>query len=322
MPNYPQNSMQPEAGQQQGVMTWDQAERPRSIRDYYKMAISQQQAPMFTNVGESVGQGMPVGMEAEAIPGAPSQDPYERMGRADREAMDPYERVKQRLPSVLPELWNQVFPGRPTNAELTPKERQMWNGAVQKVSSELLKSYDAQFGRHRKMMMQQADSLRDFYIETGKMYDQIASNPGKELPTNPETGEPVSRDEYIKPRMDAYRAQLASLYEFNQETNTTEGVSTTGATPTMVNQAFTKDPSLRENVLNQALYFYNQAAGTNITKDELLRIAKMRRGQEFDLYQEAMQDAAQYYQDDILRVLKTKKPAISPKGAIDTGLDQ
>ena len=163
----------PDFAQQNGVMPMGPPAppppEPKSIREYLNAVKAKNQVPFFSNVAGdqgggvdpntgqpiapamqfqsigSQGQIMPPGEAAPAIP-EPGSNPADKHVIGD----DPYDMAKQRLEHLLPEIWQQMFPGKQPGGELSPKDYDKWIGAVNHVNNELIKNYELKVKDTRK----------------------------------------------------------------------------------------------------------------------------------------------------------------------------
>jgi len=202
--NYSTNAQNPvnqSGGQPQGqvdpMAAQQRVGQPKTIRDYLAAARSQGTVPAFTNMPQ--GRGF---MTNEPAPQAISEGPqneYERLPFSQRLKIDPYIRVKERLKTLLPELWEMTFPGMDSGAILDESQWAQWQGAVEAVSGNLLKRFDKQYEwamKNESRNREQRDKDKKYWHS--KFIDaELANRP----PLNKETGQPLTAQEFIQERM-------------------------------------------------------------------------------------------------------------------------
>jgi hypothetical protein len=263
-PTTPDNQNQP-GGQQPVDPAQQQVQRdPRSIRDYLSLARSQGTVPSFTNRPGGEGHFMPE-PAPQAIPEGPQSD-YEKMKFSDRMKMNPYMRAQQRMQTMLPELWQSMFPGMESDSIIDDNQMKQWNGAVQKMTSNLLKQFDKQYEwslKNESTNKMNREKDRKFW--QAKFIDsKLKGSPM----LNEETGQPMTESEFVRERLSASdEMRFREETEMEESTNAgQEGLA--GMDSAQVGQILRKNPSLMSEIKRQVMELLGQQQGRRISEIE------------------------------------------------------
>jgi hypothetical protein len=270
---------------------------PRSIKQYLEMAKGQGVAPRFTNVqggeGYNINQGQSM-QRPQAIPEGP-QSEYEMIPFSKRMKMDPYVRAQNRVQTMLPQMWEQMFPGMQQGSILDERQMQMWQGAVEKVTGGLLKQFEKQYEWSMKNATEGSGKdmrhWQQFYHEA-----VTKGNP----PIDPKTGEPVSEAQFIQDRLDVANELKFKQEMGKKEINAGPRESIDDFTHDEVKQVLSKNPAVGNAIRLQIKYSLGQIAGREITDGEFDAMA--RDPQWRPILNEATRDALEQYQDRIIEL--------------------
>lgn len=295
MPNYGANATKPQVQQPFAVNPQGQME-PKSIRDY--LAIAKQDAARFTNIpGEAkpgtmyMPESQPGSQPDQAISDGPSSA-YEQMPFSQRVGLSPYVRAKERVKTMLPELWGQMFPGYQQGASLSPEEMQKWNGAVEALTGNLLQHFDKQYGAAIKVKnatkKQRADDQR-YWQQFYHTQTQKGSPP-----INRETGKPIPEAEYVRERM----SQADEIRIKDELRNKEPGVqkATEQYSPQDVVVILKRNPELKRQIMFQVKRYLEQTVGT--MNEEKFRLV-MSDDKYKQIRNEAIHDTLEQYKDEL-----------------------
>jgi hypothetical protein len=236
-----------------------QSREPKSIRDYLSIARSQGQVPTFTN--RPGGQGYQV-EDQQAIAEGP-QSQYEKTPFAQRMKMSPYVRAQERVKTLLPGLWDQMFQGMEQGAILDDYQMKAWNGAVGQLTSNLLKQFDKQYEWTLKNEVTQRGKR-----EKDRQYwqkDYITQKSRGSVPVHEDTGQPYTESEYVEERI-----SVADEMRFKAETAEGERGQGTAAdlSPQEVGQILQNNPELGRSIKHQVMMAMTEHAGRQVTEGE------------------------------------------------------
>ena len=272
-------------------------QQPRTIRDYVNLARQTGQPMSFTN--KAGGQGFYVNDRPQAIPEAPASE-YEKLPFGKRISMDPYDRTRARLETMLPQIWESVFPGMDSNGViLNEAQMKQWQSAVQAVTARLLKHHDKQYEWYLKdQMKSKKDDSRseDQRFWQSKYVDAMLRG---SLPIDEETGMPVTEAEFISERM-----SVADEMRFKAEMEGQEGQGGTldSFEPEDISRVLGSNPGLARAVKESTMEAISQQIGRPITDQELY--AMQQDPQMREMLNQASYSALQQYQEDILQMLQ------------------
>ena len=292
-------------GQTQPPATAMPAE-PRNIRDYLTLARSRGQVPTFTNIPG--GQGFNINQDPgmippQAIPQEPVSE-YEKIPFARRMKMDPYVRAKERVKTMLPDIWQSMFPGQDPAMGLSPEDLKKWSGAVEQVTGKLLKQFDKQYEWSRKNEETKSLKRDKDYQYWQKHYADLEAK--QQQPTDPETGMPVPVQEYVQKQID-----IADEMKFKSETEMQERAESTKTGgiqdfdgPSILG-AITRNPDLAGRIRQDVMASLSAMVGTQLSEQD---VEQMRSDPQWkDTFNQETHKAIMQYQDEIVGILSGKQ---------------
>jgi hypothetical protein len=237
---------------------------PKSIRDYLSMARSPGAAPSFTN--KPGGEGLYMEEPApQAIPEAP-QSEYEKMPFAQRMKINPYMRAQERVKTMMPELFQSMFPGMQQGAFLEDYQMEQWQGAVGKLTGNLLKHYDKQYEWSLKNEnVNKTGREKDRRFWQSKYVDaKLRGQPA----INEETGMPLTETEFVNERISS-SDEMRFKEEMEGQENAAGGeAGLSSMSPQDVGAILSKNPDLMKEIKYQVLSAISDAAGRSVTEEE------------------------------------------------------
>lgn len=237
---------------------------PSSIRDYLSMARSQGATPSFTNRPGGEGHYMPE-PEPQAIPEGP-QSEYEKLPFAQRMKINPYMRAQERVKTMMPEMWQSMFPGMEPGSALQDYEMKQWQGAIENLTGNLLKHFDKQYEwslKNESTNKGNRDKDRRFW--QAKYVD--AKLQGRPV-VNEKTGMPMTESEFVNERISA-----SDEMRFREETEGQESADAgaeglAGMDSMEVGEILRKNPSLMAEVKRQVMELIGKQQGRRISEIE------------------------------------------------------
>jgi hypothetical protein len=179
------------------VMNQQGISEPSSIRDY--LAIAKEGAARFTNIPGEQAPGTMYMPEPQAVAEQPVSA-YEMQPFSRRVGLSPYVRAKERLKTMLPELWETMFPGMQRGATLNEQQMKQWQGGVAHLTGNLLKQFDEQYGAAQKLKKegkeQRGEDQRYWQKDFWKQKQM-----GRAITDN--EGNPVTEAQYVEDRLSA-----------------------------------------------------------------------------------------------------------------------
>ena len=267
---------------------------PSSIRDY--LALAKEGAARFTNIP---GQQQPGSMYLpdetlpQGIPEGPVSE-YEKIPFSVRAGMSPYIRAKERVRTMLPDLWAAMFPGMQQGAVLTDQQMKQWTGAVEHMTGNLLKRFDKQYGAALKLKAegkkQRLEDQRHWQKDYWKQKQM-----GRPITDN--EGNPVSEAQYVEDRMNASDEMKIKDDLRNQEPE----IENKRFNPEQMKLVLSKNPELKRQMLFQIRNYMQQTLGS-LTDDQFK--AAMKDDNYKSFRDEAIQDTMRQYNEEIMQAIK------------------
>ena len=290
--NYSQNPTAPTEDQGQ-VMDQQGMMEPSSIRDY--LAIAKQGAARFTNIPGQAQPGtmyMPEQTEPQAIPEGQVSE-YERMPFSQRVGLSPYIRAKERVQTMLPELWQTMFPGMQQGVTLEEHQMKQWQGAVAALTGNLLKHYDKQYGASLKIQKQgkkQRESDRRYWQQDFWKQKQM----GRAVID--QEGNPISEAMYVTDRMNS-ADEMRIKDELRDQKSGVE-VATDRFDVKQIGTILDRNPELKQQMMFQIRNYMQQVLGS--LSDDQFRAA-MSNPEYKSIKDEAIRDTLTQYNDEIIK---------------------
>jgi hypothetical protein len=288
--------------------------QPRNIRDYIALARSQGQAPSFTNQDGGAGYDIrqDPNMIQQAIPEEP-QSEYEQMPFAQRMKINPYIRAKQRMQTMMPELYQTMFPqGGSDNGELSKQEYEHYQGSVEAMTANLLKQYDKQYdwalkneAKSKSKRVKDEDSWQKFYANLESQ---------QRLPTDPDSGEVLTAREFIDKQM-----SIADERKFAQDME--KEVALEEEKPSFedygaedIVEIIRNNPDLGAALKERVMEAISEIVGTQISDNQYLAIYQDAAWKE--KFNELTRNAVMEMQDEIMKFANSKPKESTQESAI------
>ena len=293
MANYSANPTGPKPEPQSYEMGQGGAMEPRSIRDY--LSIAKEGARRFTNIQGEAGEGtlyMPEQQDPQAIPEGP-QSAYEQMPFSQRVQLSPYIRAKERVKTMMPELWETMFPGMQQGATLEPHQMKQWEGAVGSLTSNLLKHFDKQYGEALKLKSKGKDQrFKD------QQYWQQFYNKEKSMgrPVIDPEGMPVSEADFVRERMSV--SDEIRIKDALKDKPAAATVATEQYDVKQIGEILGRNPELKRQILFQIKGYLEQTLGALNEKQFNDALTNPRYQQ---IRSEAIHDTLKQYNDEIIK---------------------
>jgi hypothetical protein len=277
--------------QTEGMVMGPQGQgEPSSIRDY--LAIAKEGAARFTNIpGEQQPGSMYLPDETlqQGIPEGPASE-YERIPFSTRAGMSPYVRAKERVRTMLPQLWEAMFPGMQQGATLNEQQMKQWTGAVEHMTGNLLKRFDKQYGAAQKVAAegkkQRLEDTRYWHKDFWKQRQM-----GRPI-TDPE-GNPISEAQYVSDRMNAGDEMKIKDMLRNEEPEQNQEFK-----PDQIKAILSGNPELKQKVLFQIRDIMQRTLGS--LTDEQFKAAMQDSGNK-SLKNKAIQETLEQYREEIMQ---------------------
>jgi hypothetical protein len=292
------NPAAPPADQGQ-VMGQQGISEPTSIRDY--LALAKEGAARFTNIPSEQAPGtmyMPEQPQPnQAIPESQASD-YEKLPFSTRANLSPYIRAKERVRTMLPQLWEQMFPGMQRGATLDEIQMKEWTGAVQYLTGNLLKQYDTQYGAAQKLKKEgKAQRLKDQQYWQKDFWKQKQMG----RPITDSEGLPISEAQYVEDRMSA-SDEMKIKDELRAKGQTSESnIATERFNLAQMGKIFQNNPDLKHRVVFQIKQYMQRVLGTATGADFNAAYANPEYRQ---LKADAIRDTMMQFNDEILRAAR------------------
>jgi len=284
------------------VMDQQGMAEPSSIRDY--LAIAKEGAARFTNIA---GQQQPGTMympeqpqPQQAVAEAPMSE-YEMQPFSKRVGLSPYVRAKERLKTMLPELWETMFPGMQRGSTLDEAQMKQWNGGVEALTGRLLKQFDEQYGAAQKVRTegkkQRGEDQRYWQKDFWKQKQM-----GR--PITDSEGNPISEAQYVEDRMSA-SDEMKIKDELRAKGQTSESnIATERFNLEQMGQIFQNNPDLKRQVTFQIKSYMQQVLGS---LSEAQFNDAMANPEYKQLKDEAISDTMRQFNDEILKAAKGRQ---------------
>ena len=269
---------------------------PSSIRDY--LALAKEGAARFTNIPGQAQPGtlyMPEATPpAQAIPESQASD-YEKLPFSTRAGLSPYIRAKERVRTMLPQLWEQMFPGMQRGATLNEQQMKEWTGAVQYLTGNLLKQYDTQYGAAQKLKKEGVKQrLEDQKYWQKDFWKQKQMG----RPILDSESMPVSEAQYVEDRM-AASDEMKIKDELRAKGQTSESnIATERFNLQQMGQILDNNPDLRRQILFQIKQYMQGILGS-VTEAEFN--AAYANPEYKQLKEKAISDTMMQFNDEILK---------------------
>ena len=272
---------------------------PSSIRDY--LALAKEGAARFTNIPGEAQPGtmyMPeTPQPAQAIPESQASD-YEKLPFSTRASLSPYIRAKERVRTMLPDLWMQMFPGMQRGAQLNELQMKEWTGAVEYLTGNLLKQYDKQYGAAQKL---KKEGAKQRGLDQRYWQKDFWKQKQMGRPITDKEGMPVSEAQYVEDRMSASDEMKIKDDLRGQEPE----IEDKRFNPEQMKLLLSKNPELKRQMLFQIRNYMQQTLGS-LTEDQFKAAMKYPKYKSFR--DEAIQDTMRQYDDQIMQAIEAPQP--------------
>jgi hypothetical protein len=272
------------------VMGQQGAGEPSSIRDY--LAIAKEGAARFTNIPGQQQPGsmfMPEGGMDQGISEAPASE-YEKIPFTTRAGMSPYIRAKERVQTMLPQLWEAMFPGMQQGATLSEQQMGQWTGAVEKLTGNLLKRFDKQYGAAEKV---KAEGKKQRLEDTRYWHKDFWKQRQMGRPITDAEGNPISEAQYVTDRMNAGDEMKIKDKLRNEEPEQNQEFK-----PDQIKAILTQNPALKQKILFQIRDTMQRTLGS--LTDEQFKAA-MQDSANKSLKNTAIQEALEQHREEIMQ---------------------
>jgi hypothetical protein len=201
----------------------------------------------------------------QAIPEEP-QSEYEKMPFAQRMKINPYMRAQERVKTMMPELFQSMFPGMQQGAFLEDYQMEQWQGAVGKLTGNLLKHFDKQYEWSLKNEnVNKAGREKDRRFWQAKHVDaKLRGQP----PINEETGMPLTEAEFVNERMSSSDEMRFKEEMEGQENAAGAEAGLSGMSSDDVGSILLKNPDLMKDIKYQVLSALSESMGRSVTEEE------------------------------------------------------
>jgi hypothetical protein len=283
------NASAPPQEEQGQVMGSQGMTEPTSIRDY--LALAKEGAARFTNMASEQQPGtmyMP-DQPIQGIPEGPVSE-YEKIPFTTRAGISPYIRAKERVRTMLPELWEAMFPGMQQGSTLNAEQMKQWTGAVEHMTSNLLKRFDKQYGAAQKV---KAENKAQRLEDTRYWHKDFWKQKQMGRPITDAEGMPVTEAQYVEDRMSAGDEMKIKDALRNEEPEPNQEFK-----PDQIKAILNSNPELKQQILFQIRDIMQNTLGS--LSDEQFKAAMQDAGNK-SLKNQAIQEALEQNREAIMQ---------------------
>lgn len=289
------NASAPPQEEQGQVMGSQGMAEPSSIRDY--LALAKEGAARFTNIPGEQQPGtmyLPDETISQGIPEGPASE-YEKIPFTTRAGMSPYIRAKERVRTMLPELWQAMFPGMQQGATLNEQQMTQWTGAVEHMTGNLLKQYDKQYGAAEKV---KAENKKQRLEDTRYWHKDFWKQKSMGRAITDNEGRPISEAQYVEDRMNAGDEMKIKDKLRNEEPEEKEGFK-----PDQIKAILNRNPELKQRILFQIRDIMQKTLGS--LTDEQFKAA-MKNPDYKSFKDQAIKEALEQNREEIMQSVQVQ----------------